>query len=152
MGAAPGHGSRLYVQSLDGGAAKAISGEGLNQGRIFISPDSERIAATGPDLKVHIYPVNGGAPVDLAASETHDAPAGWTADGKGLHVAQSGQPCRIDLIDVASGRRTHVRDLAGTDAAGVSAFGPARVTPDGRIMTAGFTRILSTLYKVRDLR
>ena len=152
VAAAPGHGARLYVQSLDGGAAKAISGEGLNQGRIFISPDGERIAAIGPDLKVHVYPVNGGAPVDLAASETHDYPAGWTADGKGLYVAQSGQPCRVDLIEIASGRRTHVRDLAGTDAAGVSAFGPARVTPDGQIMTAGFTRILSTLYKVRDLK
>jgi hypothetical protein len=152
VAAAPGHGARLHVQALDGGAPKPISGEGLNQSRIFISPDGERIAASGPDLKVHIYPVNGGAAVDLAASETRDYPAGWTADGKGLYLAQSGQPCRVDVIDIASGRRTHVRDLAGTDAAGVSAFGPARVTPDGQIMTAGFTRILSTLYKVRDLK
>ncbi len=150
--AAPGHGSRLYVQAIDGGAPAAVSGEGLNQGRIFISPDGRQIAAVGPDRKVHLYPSNGGTPVDLASSTSDDSPAGWTADGKSLYVAQIGQPCRIDAIDVASGRRTHVRDLAGTDAAGVSAFGPARVSSDGQVMTAGFTRILSTLYKVRELR
>ena len=63
-----------------------------------------------------------------------------------------GNPCRLALIDLESGRRTHVRDLAGTDAAGVLAFGPARVTPDGRVMIVGYSRILSTLYRVTDLK
>ncbi len=147
----PGHGSRLYLQAIDGGAAKAISGEGLNQSRIFVSPDGRFVAAIGPDLKVHLYPTAEGPAVDLAASEVGDLPAGWTADGKGLYVSQAGTSCRVDVIDIASGRRTHVRDLTGSDAAGVTAFGPARVTPDGRVTTAGFNRILSTLYRVRDL-
>jgi hypothetical protein len=67
-------------------------------------------------------------------------------------VSVQGNPCRIDLVDVASGIRTHVRDLAGPDSAGVTAFGPARVTRDGQVMTAGFNRILSTLYRVKDLK
>ena len=148
---AAGQGSRLYLQSVDGGAPKAISAEGLNQSRVFVSPDGRFVAAIGPDLRVHLYPTAGGAPNDLAASEPGDYPAGWTADGKSLYVSKAGPSCQVDVIDVASGRRTHVRELAGSDAAGVAAFGPARVTPDGRTMTAGFNRVLSTLYRVRDL-
>jgi len=125
----PGHGSRLYSKAVDGGAAKAISGEGLNQSRIFASPDGRYVAAIGPDLKVDLYPTVEGPAVTLAASQVGDVPAGWTADGKGLYVSQSGTSCRVDVIDIASGRRTHVRDLIGGDAAGVTAFGPARVTP-----------------------
>ena len=45
-----------------------------------------------------------------------------------------------------------MRDIAGLDAAGVLAFGPARVTPDGKTIIAGYSRILSTLYRVTDLR
>jgi hypothetical protein len=56
------------------------------------------------------------------------------------------------LIDLGSGSRTHVRDLGGVDASGVIAVGPARVTPDGKTAIAGYGRILSTLYKVTDLR
>jgi len=147
----PGHGSRLYSKAIDGGPAKAISAEGLNQSRIFVSPDGRYVAAIGPDLKVDLYPTAEGPAVAVPASQVGDVPAGWTADGKGLYVAQSGTSCRVDVIDIASGRRTHVRDLVGGDAAGVTAFGPARVTPDGRVMTAGFNRVLSTLYRVRDL-
>ena len=73
-------------------------------------------------------------------------------DGKGVYVAQRAIPCPVDLIDVASGRRTHVRDLQGIDASGVTLFGPARVTPDGRTMLAGMNRILSVLYRLQGLK
>ncbi len=150
---APGRGTRLYVQALSGGAPRAVSEEGLNPTRIFVSPDSRWIAAVGPDFRVHLFPVEGGAPPrDLSGSKADDFPAGWAVDGKGLYVSQTGIPCAVDLIDVESGRRTHIRDLAGADAAGITSFGPARVTPDGRTMTIGLNRVLSTLYRIRDLK
>ena len=152
VGAEPGHGARLYVQSVSAGAAAPISSEGLNSSRIYISPDARFVAATGPDLAVHLYPIGGGAPVDLSGSRPGDTPSGFTADGKGLHVSTVGNPSAVDLIDIESGRRSHVRDIAGPDAAGVLAFGPARVTPDGKTIVAGYSRILSTLYRVTDLR
>ncbi len=149
---APGHGTRLYAQAVAGGAPTPISAEGINPTRLFVSPDARWIAAVGPDSRIHLYPASGGPVVDLPASEVDDFPAGWTSDSKGLYVSRLGNPCRVDLIDVGSGRRTRARDLAGSDTAGVTAFGPARVTPDGRTMTVGLTRILSTLYRIRDLR
>jgi Tol biopolymer transport system component len=149
---APGRGSRLYVQDLAGGAPKAVSEEGIGASRLFVSPDSRWIAAIGPDRRVHLYPLGGGSPTDLPASRFSDFPSGWTADGKGLYVSQQGIPCTLDLIDVASGRRTHIRDLSGSDAGGVTSFGPVRVTPDGRTMIVGVVRILSTLYQVQGLK
>jgi tricorn protease-like protein len=101
---------------------------------------------------VHLFPATGGKPVDLAGSLPADYPSGFTADGKGLYVSRKGIPCSVDLIDLATGRRTHVRDLVGADSSGVTDFGPARATPDGATMTAGTNRILSTLYRVQGVR
>ncbi len=105
----------------------------------------------GPDRRIYLYPSAGGSPTELSASRAGDVPAGWTADGKGLYVS-SGYPCRVDVIDVASGARTHVRDLVASDIAGMFSRGSARVTADGQTMMLGFNRILSTLYWVRDLK
>ena len=147
----PGKGARLYVQSLAGGAATPISAEGINYSRLFVSPDAKWIAALGTDRRIYLYPTAGGSPALITASSAGDLPAGWTADSKGLYVA-NGYPCRIDVIDVASGGRTHVRDLIASDIAGMSSRGASRVTMDGKTMTLGFSRILSTLYWVRDLK
>ncbi|MET0620944.1 MAG: protein kinase, partial [Thermoanaerobaculia bacterium] len=149
---APGRGSRIYLQDLAGGPPKAISEEGITATRLFVSPDSRWIAAIGPDTRVHLYPLGGGSATDLPASRPSDFPAGWTVDGKGLYVSQQGIPCTLDLIDIASGRRTHIRDLSGSDAGGVTSFGPVRITPDGGTMLVGAVRILSTLYQMQNLK
>jgi Tol biopolymer transport system component len=146
-----GKGARLYVQSLTGGAAAPISAEGITYSRLFVSPDARWIAALGSDRRIYLYPAAGGSPTAITASRADDLPAGWTADSRGLYVA-NGYPCRIDLVDVASGARTHVRDLVATDIAGMNSRGASRVTADGKTMTLGFSRILSTLYWVRDLK
>ncbi len=149
---APGRGTRIYVQEVSGGPPRPISGEGISASRLFVSPDARWIAAIGPDTRVHLYPTAGGDVIDLPASQADDYPAGFTADGKAIYVSRQGLPCTVDRIEIASGLRTRVRDLAGSDPAGVNSFGPARVTPDGQTMTIGMSRILSTLYRIRNLR
>src|SRR5262249_21903836 len=119
---APGRGSRLYAIDAAGGAPEAVSEEGMSAWRVFVSRASRWIAGMGPDTRVHLYPLAGGPVTDLTASRVGDYPAGWTPDGKSLFVSQLGIPCTLDLIDIASGRRTHVRDLSGADAGGVTAF------------------------------
>jgi Tol biopolymer transport system component len=147
-----GKGTRLYVQDVAGGAARPVSDEDVNPSRIFISPDGRFVAALGPDIRVHLFPAAGGKPVDLPGSIPADYPSGFTTDGKGLYVSRKGIPCTVDLIDLVSGKRTRVRDLVGADSSGVTDFGPARVTPDGKTMTAGTNRILSTLYRVQGVK
>ena len=147
-----GKGARLYVQAVSGGAATPISAEGITYSRLFVSPDSRWVAALGPDSRVHLFPAAGGSSTVLSSSNPGDVPAGWTTDSGSVYVASGGLPARIDRIDVATGSRTHVRDLAGLDGAGMVSRSAARVTPDGQTMTLGFSRALSTLYWVRDLK
>jgi hypothetical protein len=149
---APGRGARLYVQSLSGRAPTPISGEGITYSRLFVSPDGRWIAALGPDRRIHLYPSAGGSPTDLATAKVGELAAGWTADGRGLYVSSGTIPNRIDVLDIASGRRTFVRELSASDTAGMGTRGSARVTPDGQTMTMGFNRVLSTLYWIRNLK
>jgi len=149
---APGKGARLYVQAVAGGAPTPISAEGINYSRLFVSPDARWVVALGPDLRVHLFPTAGGSSTVLSASQPGDIPSGWTADSRSVYVGSGELPTRIDRIDIGSGVRTHMRDLTGLDRAGMTSRGAARVTPDGQTMTLGFSRVLSTLYWVRDLK
>src|SRR5277367_2089765 len=47
----PGKGVRLYIQDVNGGAAKAITEEGVNESVMAISPDGKQVALVAPDLK-----------------------------------------------------------------------------------------------------
>ena len=94
-----------------GGKATAISAEGDHHSRLSVSPDGALVAAIGPDRRSTCTRRPEGPSIDLAESQVGDYSSGWTADGKGLYVSRSGSSCRVDVIDIASGRRTHVRDL-----------------------------------------
>jgi eukaryotic-like serine/threonine-protein kinase len=149
---APGQGGRLYIQSLSGGAPTPISAEGINYSRLFVSPDARWVAALGPDSRIHLFPTAGGASTVLSTSRSGDVPAGWAGDGRSLYVAYGGLPTRLDRIDIETGARTLVREFRGVDDAGMTSGSAARVTPDGQTMTLGFSRVLSTLYWVRNLK
>lgn len=148
----PGHGTRIFVQDVNGGKATPVTAEGLNSSRIFVSPDGQWISAIGSDTRVHLFPTGGGTPKDLANSVPGDTPAGWSADGSHLYVSTPGIPARLGQIDVSTGERTKLRDLSGADPAGVMTFGGVRVTPDGQTIIFSYVRILSTLYRAHGLR
>ncbi len=125
----------------------AISGEGVYQSRVSVSPDGALVAAIGPDSKVHLYPTAGGSVIDLAESQVGDYPSGWTADGKGLTSPGAARPA-------ASTSSTSLRAAARTCAILPAATPPASLhsappvsRPTAGSMTVGFSRILSTLYQ-----
>ncbi len=74
LGSEPGHGARLYVESLDDGKAQAFSMEGV--GSPVMSPDGQSVAARGPDQKVYLFPVAGGEPKSAAGGGTGRVPDG----------------------------------------------------------------------------
>jgi eukaryotic-like serine/threonine-protein kinase len=149
----PGKGVRFYIYDLASGSSKPISQEGVNGTAFALSPDSQQIAAIGPDQKGYLYPIAGGDPVLIAGINPGEQPITWTADGQSLYIYQPGElPARVYRLEVKSGKRTLWRELMPSDPAGVENIGPIYMTPDAKSCVFGYHRMLADLYLVEGLK
>ena len=149
----PGHGVRLYVQSLGDGKPQAITPEGVNATAFAISPDGQMVAGIGNDQNGYIYPVSGGQPRAINGFNLGEEPICWSADGRSMYVYQPGDlPARVNRLDLATGQRTLWKQLMPSDPAGVERIGPIRMTTDGKTYVYGYHRTLADLYLVEGLK
>ena len=144
---------RLYAQNLDGGDPHAISPEGISAEFAAISPDGRYVAAQGPDSKLAIYPVGGGAPRPLPSAEPGESPILWSADDRSLYAYRRNEtPARVFKIDVATGRRGLWKTIAPADRSGLITIENVVMTPDTRSYAYCYPRILTSLELVEGLR
>ena len=149
----PGKGVRFYTYDLASGKSVAISQEGVSGTAFALSPDSQQIAAIGPDQKGYLYPVAGGEPQLVAGISQGEQPITWSADGRSLYIYQPGElPARVYRLDVQSGQRTLWKELMPSDPAGVENIGPIYMTPDAKSCVFGYHRMLADLYLVEGLK
>jgi serine/threonine protein kinase/Tol biopolymer transport system component len=149
----PNKGVRFYVYDLASGKSQVISQEGVNGTAFTISPDSQQIAAIGPDQKGYLYPVAGGDPQLIAGLNPGEQPITWSADGKTLYIYQPGElPARVYRLDIKTGQRTLWKELMPSDPAGVENIGPIYMTPDAKTCVFGYHRMLADLYLVEGLK
>jgi dipeptidyl aminopeptidase/acylaminoacyl peptidase len=149
----PGKGVRFYVYELASGKSKVISQEGVNGTAFALSPDSEQIAAIGPDQKGYLYPVSGGDPKLIDGINPGEQPITWGADGHTLYIYQPGElPARVYRLDIKTGQRTLWKELMPSDPAGVENIGPIYMTPDAKTCVFGYHRMLADLYLVEGLK
>ncbi|MGO8984205.1 MAG: protein kinase domain-containing protein [Terriglobales bacterium] len=147
------HGARLYVQDIATNKIEAISPEGTDGLSFALSPDGRQVAAVGPDGKGYFFPVGPGEAKPIPGLEAGESPVGWSADGGSLYIYRSGElPAKVDLLEVASGRRTPWKQLMPPDPAGVEYVGPILPTPSGKAYAYGYRRLLSDLYLVEGLK
>ena len=152
LGSEAGHGSRLYVQDVAGGAARPVSPEGARIQWHAISPDGTRIAALSPEHRITLYSPDGAPPIvtPLAAD---DEPIRWTADGRGLYVYRRSEvPARVYRADLATGAKTLWRSLMPADSAGLQSIVRVQLTPDEKAYAYSSVVRLSTLYLAHGLR
>jgi hypothetical protein len=151
-----GRGSRLYVQSVDGGEPAAISGEGVRLAPYVmhaISPDGRVVVAEGPDGSAALYPLAGGEPHPIAGLGDDLVPVGWT-DTPNVLFARTRQLARLlDIyrVDVVSGRRERWRTIGESDPSGAPRVVVVLVTPDGRQYAYHTNQMMSDLYLVSGL-
>ncbi len=150
----PGHASRLFVVELPDGKPKPISPEGVSLWRWrALAPDGRSAVARGADGTLGLYPTDGGEPRPLPGATRDDVPIRWTADGRGLYVQRGpGVPGRVDVLDVASGKRRQWKELTPPDPAGVLTIGPILLSADGRSYVYSYRRMLDDLFLVEGLR
>jgi eukaryotic-like serine/threonine-protein kinase len=154
QGNEPGHASRVYVMSLDGGQPRAITPEGFGLGSYprMISPDGTRIAVVG-DNGIALVPADGGDPQPVRGSQPSDAPLKWTNGGNALLVGQRGETsCPVWKLDLQTGARTPWKTVLPADVAGVTGVSCPRLAADEQHYVFGYVRDLSDLFLVEHLR
>jgi hypothetical protein len=61
-------------------------------------------------------------------------------------------PSEVHRIEIATGRRKLLAQLAPSDTAGVTVVGPVLMTPDAKSYVYDYSRNLSDLYVATGLR
>jgi len=148
----PGHASRIYVASLDGGQPRPITPEGFSLGTHSISPDGKRFAAVTSD-GIALASLDGGEPQPVRGSQPGETPLRWAKDGNALFVGRRGETsCPVFRLDVQTGARTAWKTVAPADVAGVVGVACPRIAADEEHYVFGYTRNLSDLFLVEHLK
>jgi serine/threonine protein kinase len=125
-----GKGPRFYFQQLGADQeAQPLTPEGTRDG--WLSYDGRLVLARGPENKYFIYPIAGGEPRPVPALAETDVLSQWSADQHSALVYRRAQvPCRLERVDLASGRRTLFKEFAPADRVGLLSMREIVVTDD----------------------
>jgi Tol biopolymer transport system component len=154
-GSAPGQGTRVFLQDLDGRDRRALpDGFHLFWYGSTVSPDGKVVAVAGPGQKLMLVPIEGGEPRPVPGVERFEAPVGWSEDQRFLYVFghPAELPGKIHRIDLARGRRELWKEIMPRDPAAFGGFGNVTLTPDRKTYAYNLNRIFCTLYLVEGLR
>jgi serine/threonine protein kinase/Tol biopolymer transport system component len=147
-----GHGSRVYLVSLDGGQPRALTPEGFAMRGRGLSPDGKRIAVLGSN-GIAVVPVEGGEPQPLPGSQPGDLPLRWSKDGSALLVGTRGETsCPVSRLETQTGVRTSWKVFGVTDSAGVVGSACPLISADEAHYVFGYTRNLSDLFLVEHVK
>jgi predicted Ser/Thr protein kinase len=149
----PGHGPRLYVRDVTGGPPRPITPEGTVGAQL--SRSGKTVAAQdSKSEKWALYPVDGGQARPLPDLQLHDweGMGGFDEKDENLYIVSGRVAQRIDLFNLATGKRTFFREVAPADPTGVGSVSTLQLTPDGKSYCYSFMRGLSRLYVVSGLR
>jgi serine/threonine protein kinase len=152
-----GHGWRMYVQDIAGGAARAVTPLISVRVHYFeshvVSPDGKLMFARDMTGKGMLYPLAGGDPRAVAGWLAEDIWITWAADGRSAFVYQDEKTSApVYRLDMATGKRELVATFAPSNADGVTAIVSVRMTADGKTYAYSDTRELSNLFLVSGVR
>lgn len=153
-----GSASRIYIQPVDGGAARAVTPEGFSA-----PPSAHAVSSDGKlliarrflDQNWVVFPIGGGQPRPVPGAVAENTPIQWTSDSRAIFVLQHNgdeQSGEIFSIDLESGRHTLVKEWRPSDPAGVHRLNEVAITPDGKTIVYSYVRTLSNLKLLRFAR
>jgi len=146
----PGKATRCFAQDIEGGAPKAVTPEGTVAGGV--SPDGNTILAATADQKFVLYPLAGGESRPLPQIQPDETPTAWSGNGALLLYHNGQLPLHIEKLDLATGKRTPVRDLSPADRSGVLGISFVSISSDGKWYAYGYARDTSQLFTVEGVK
>jgi len=152
IAATQGEGERTYIQDIEGGQRQAVGPAGIGSVRVSVSPDGQTIAASSPNGAI-LFSSDGTQLRPCRGTEPGDRPIQWSADGRSLYVIRvTRQITQIFRIELATGRRATLYELAARDPTGASAPLGMHLSRDGKSYAYALERILNDLYLVEGLK
>jgi eukaryotic-like serine/threonine-protein kinase len=146
-----GKASRCYAQDISGGGLKPVTPEGSTHGTV--SPDGREILYSNADGTYSLQPAGGGAPKAVPGLTPEDWIVRWSEDSSGIYTySGSSVPFRFERLDLATGRRELVREVAPADRAGLLHSIAAALSADGKSYAYETTRTTSQLFVVVGAR
>jgi serine/threonine protein kinase len=148
-----GKSPRCYLQSVDGGAARAVTPEGITGSgvRIVVSPDGKTFLAANAAGQRLLFPLDGGEARPIQGLGPDDHVIGWAADGHTLYYYRREENIRIYELDPVSGHARLLREFMPSDVAGILGSPTVLLSGDGKWCVYSFGRYLSQLYLVTGL-
>lgn len=149
-GREPGQASRCYVQAV-GGAPAAVTPPNTSDG--VPSPDGRTIVARAGDGTFAFYSLEGGAPRPAKGLSAADTVVDWSADGRSLVALGSREvPAPIDRVDLLTGARSRLANLAPPDRTAVVFVMNASVADDEKSYAYSLVRFPTRLAIVHGAR
>ncbi len=141
----PDKGTRFFVQDLEGVGPRPVTPEGTRDGKL--SPDGKRVLARSAAGNYFLYPVDGGDPRPVEWLTNTDVVIQWSADSRfWFAYSGSGIPCRVERVNVETGRRELFKEMAPAIRTGLLAVRPTFITDDERSYTYTTYQQVSSLF------
>jgi hypothetical protein len=130
-----------------------VTPEGVSSASFPVSPDGKRVAAQGGDQRHYLFPIEGGDAALLAGLGPEDRAIAFSADGASLYGFRRGEmPSHVFRLDLATGEKARVHELAPADSAGVVEIVSVVLTPDASSYAYSYHRILSEVFLVDGVK
>jgi Tol biopolymer transport system component len=150
VGNEAGKASRCYAQDVSGGPPRPVTPEATTDGTV--SPDGLQILYSKLGTWF-IQPVAGGTAQTVPGLTTDDEVIRWSVDGRSLYVFRTtNPPFRLERLNLASGRRELIREVAPADMTGVVWSTGAALTDDTKAYAYSYMRMTSQLFVVEGAR
>jgi hypothetical protein len=150
-GSEAGQAGRCYVQELADGLPYAATPPGTTHG--LVSPDGNSILARDADGTFSIYAVAGGPPKPVPGTAPDDEMIHWSSDGRSVLIYRRGEvPARVERLDLSTGKRALVKQLAPPSRAGVLNVRYIAFSDDERWYAYTFDRVLCRLSSVTGVK
>ncbi len=147
----PGKAPRCYAQDISGGSPRAVTPEATMSGTV--SPDGLHILYSRVGGTYFIEPAGGGEARPVLGLTPDDQVVQWSADGRSVYVYRPADvPFRLEKLDLASGARVLVREVAPADKAGVTWITSAALAEATNSYAYSYRRLISQLFVVEGAR
>jgi eukaryotic-like serine/threonine-protein kinase len=139
---------RCYSQNLTGADPVPFTPDGFDV--LAVAPDADAVAMAKQDQSVHLFSTVDQRTRPLPVSTTTDSVIGFSEDSRSLFLQPNGVlPARIERLDLSTGKRTLVREIAFGNTAGLMRLDVTRVLNDGAAYAYQYWRRTSRLFLVK---